>query len=103
MRIRLGVLLMLLLVRPVAAQETAPQNGSIRKEDLRADLQFLASDLTRGRLVGTPEYALAAEFVRSRFERLGLTPGGPDGSYFHSFNLVTATLGEENLLEIVEG
>ena len=38
---------------------------------------FLASDLTEGRLVGTPGYALAAEFIKSRFERLGLSPAGP--------------------------
>jgi hypothetical protein len=93
----------LLAVHAVSAQGQAPQNESIRKEDLRADLYFLAHDLTQGRLVGTPGYALAAEFVKSRFERLGLTPAGPDGSFFHSFNLVTATLGEENLLEVVEG
>ena len=74
----------------------APQNASIRKQDLKADVYFLADDLTRGRLVGTPEYALAAEFVKSRFERLGLTPAGPGGTYFHSFNLMVATLGGDD-------
>lgn len=83
----------------------APQNESIRKQDLKADVYFLADDLTRGRLVGTPEYALAAEFVKSRFERLGLTPAGPNGTYFHSFNLMVATLGSDaaNTLEITDG
>jgi Zn-dependent M28 family amino/carboxypeptidase len=90
----------------LAAQEkAAPQNASIRKQDLKADVYFLADDLTRGRLVGTPEYALAAEFVKSRFERLGLTPAGPNGTYFHPFNLMVATLGGENAntLDIAEG
>lgn len=89
-----------------AAQKgAAPQNESIRQQDLKADVYFLADDLTRGRLVGTPEYALAAEFVKSRFERLGLTPVGPGGTYFHSFNLMVATLGSEaaNTLEISDG
>jgi hypothetical protein len=81
----------------------APQNASIRKADLKADVEFLAGDHTRGRLVGTPEYAAAAEFVKSRFERLGLQPAGDDGSFFHTFNLVTATLGAVNTLEIVDG
>jgi hypothetical protein len=86
-------------------ERAAPQNASIRKQDLKADVYFLADDLTRGRLVGTPEYALAAEFVKSRFERLGLTPAGPNGTYFHSFNLMVATLGAEaaNTLEIAQG
>jgi hypothetical protein len=102
-KVRLGVLVALFIVQAASAQGPAPQNESIRKEDLKADLFFLGHDLTRGRLVGTPEYALAAEFIKSRFERLGLTPAGSDGSFFHSFNLVTATIGSENLLEVVEG
>lgn len=86
-----------------AAQEKAPQNDSIRKEDLRADLFFLAGDGMRGRLTATPENALAAEWIKSRFERLGLKPAGPDGSFFHPYNLSTASLGEGSLLEIVAG
>ena len=73
MNIRLGLVISLVLLQSLSAQEPAPQNASIRKQDLKADVYFLADDLTRGRLVGTPEYALAAEFVKSRFERLGLT------------------------------
>jgi hypothetical protein len=107
-RLALVVLLFVTLASAayLAAQEkAAPQNASIRKQDMKADVYFLADDLTRGRLVGTPEYALAAEFVKSRFERLGLTPAGPNGTYFHSFNLMVATLGSEatNTLEIAEG
>lgn len=103
MRVRLALLMTLFFAAPFSAQTPAPQNDSIRKEDMRPDLFYLAHDLTRGRLVGTPEYALAAEFVKSRFERLGLTPGGRDGSFFHSFNLVTATIGRDNLLELASG
>jgi hypothetical protein len=102
MRIHFAMIAALLLGQMSHAQERAPQNESIRKEDLKADLYFLAHDLTRGRLVGTPEVELAAEFIKSRFERLGLTPGGSDGSYFHNFNLVTMSQGAGNALEIIE-
>ena len=34
---------------PIQAQQRAPQNESIRQEDLRADLFFLAGDSLRGR------------------------------------------------------
>jgi hypothetical protein len=77
-----GLLGAVVSAQDAGRQGSAPQNASIRKEDMKADVYFLADDLTRGRLVGTPEYALAAEFVKSRFERLGLTPVGPNGSYF---------------------
>jgi hypothetical protein len=56
------------------AQTRAPQNESIRQEDLRADLFFLAGDSMRGRLTDTEENRAAADFIRSRFERLGLKP-----------------------------
>lgn len=90
-----------LLASAAAAQEKAPQNESIRKGELRADLYFLAGDGMRGRLTAAPENALAAEWVKSRFERLGLKPAGPEGSFFHPYNLATASLGEGNVLEIV--
>lgn len=97
-----ALLLTLLIVATSAAQEgtPAPQNESIRQSDLRADLFFLASDDMRGRLTNTPENHLAAEYVESRFQRMGLTPAGPDGSYYQTFNLMTATLGDENQLTV---
>ena len=78
----------------VAAQQRAPQNESIRQEDLRADLFFLAGDSMRGRLTDTEENRATADFIRSRFERLGLKGAGPNGSYFQPYNLMTATLGD---------
>ncbi len=85
------------------AQERAPQNDSIRREALRADLFFLAGDSMRGRLTDTNENRAAADYIRSRFERAGLEPAGPDHSYFQPFNLMTATLGEGNALDLAAG
>jgi Peptidase family M28/PA domain len=85
----------------VAQNGSAPALDSIRKEDLRADLFFLASDAMKGRLTNTPENLIASEFVKSRFERLGLAPGVP--GYFQNYNLMTMTLGAANSLEITAG
>src|SRR5262252_474094 len=87
---------------PLAAQQRAPQNESIRQEDLRADLFFVAADSMRGRLTDTEENRAAADFIRSRFERLGLEPAAPNHSYFQTYNLMTATVGADNAIEIVE-
>jgi hypothetical protein len=84
-----------------APEEHAPHIGSIVKAELRSDLFFLAGDHMRGRLTDTSENALAAEWLKARFERLGLSPGGPDQSYFHHYNLFTATLGASNAIEVV--
>ncbi|MEW5916539.1 MAG: M28 family peptidase [Gemmatimonadota bacterium] len=85
------------------AQERAPHNDVITAAKLRADLMFLGSDGFRGRLTNTPENALALEWIASRFEAFGLKGAGPSGSYFQPYNLITATLGERNEIEIAIG
>jgi Zn-dependent M28 family amino/carboxypeptidase len=86
----------------VSAQQRAPQIESIRQEDLRADLFFLAGDSLRGRLTDTEENRAAADFIRSRFERMGLKGAGPNGSFFQPYNLMKASAGDPaaNSLEI---
>ena len=77
---------------PLAAQGPAPGRATIRAADLRRDVANLASDARRGRLAGTPENHAAAEFIRSRFERLGLTPPDGDG-FLQPFDLIEPALG----------
>jgi hypothetical protein len=101
MRHRLSLLLCAALSATLSAQGAAPFNDSIRLAELKADLFFLAGDGFKGRLVGTPENALAAQFVRSRFERAGLRPGAPDGSFIQTTNLMVATLGKKNALQVI--
>jgi hypothetical protein len=100
---RAGLLLVLGYALPVLAQERAPEIESIRERALRADLFFLAGDGFRGRLTNTPENLLAADFIKARFERLGLDPAGPNQSYFQPYHLMTATLGPENRLVVSAG
>jgi len=83
------------------AEPSAPRNDSIRQQDMKADLFFLAGDGFRGRLTATPENGLAAQFIASRFQRMGLTRMGSDGTYFEPFQLATATVGPSNRLELV--
>jgi hypothetical protein len=89
----------ILLMASPGAQTRAPENASITQADLRADLFFLAGDSLRGRLTDTEENRAAADFIKSRFERMGLKPAGPSNSYYQPYNLVTATLGEGNTLD----
>src|SRR5271165_4987137 len=87
----------------LAQTEKAPRNETIRREQLRADLFFLAGDSMRGRLTGSHEYELAAGFIASRFERLGLAGGGKDKSFYHRFDLVLSRLDESNRLAVTAG
>ena len=102
----IGTLALAIICVPLAAQQRAPYNESIRQEDLRADLFFVAADSMRGRLTDTEENRATADYIRSRFERMGLKPAAVNGSYFQAYNLMTATLpadADVNLLEIGGG
>src|SRR5688572_7105755 len=93
----LGIVLVLAASAPLAQSSRAPQVESIRAAEMRADLFFLASDAMQGRLTDTPQNDLAADWVASRFERLGLKPGG-HGGFNHRYFLMTASLGRDNTL-----
>jgi Zn-dependent M28 family amino/carboxypeptidase len=100
MKLFVAAAVVTLVVPFLRAQTKAPQNDSIRQDDLRADLFFLAGDSLRGRLTDTDGNRAAADFINSRFERLGLKPAAPDNSYFQTYNLITAALGEGNVLDV---
>ncbi len=55
-------------------------------QDLQVDVVYLASDLMMGRETGTKGEELAARYIASRFEELGLTPMGVDGTWYHPFD-----------------
>ena len=92
----------LLAAVALAAQDTAPApgNASIRATDLEADVRFLAGDGMRGRLTDTDGNRQAAEFISSRFARLGLSAVGSDGTHFQRFDLMTTQLGDDNRLRV---
>ena len=100
MRQSLSLILVAVFAAALSAQTAAPFNDSIRLAELKADLYYLAGDGFKGRLVGTPENALAADYVRSRFERAGLKPGAPNGAFVQPTQLMVATLGERNSLAV---
>ncbi len=52
---------------------------AISSDRVRAHLDFLADDLLEGRETGTPGYEIAAKYVASEFQQIGLEPGGTDG------------------------
>ncbi len=52
---------------------------------LYKDIEFLSSDSLQGRLSGSPSERIAADYIASRFEQLGLRPAGEEG-YFQFFD-----------------
>src|SRR6185312_7115316 len=65
----------------VPAFSQAEPSWKVKPEWVRAHEMFLSSDALRGRGSATPDELLAATYVASQFERFGIKPGLPDGTY----------------------
>ncbi|HET7469566.1 MAG TPA: M28 family peptidase [Gemmatimonadales bacterium] len=58
---------------------------------LRAHLAFLADDALEGRAPGTRGGEIAAKYIATQFERLGLEPAGDSGTYFQRVPIIALT------------
>ncbi|MEO7083327.1 MAG: M28 family peptidase [Gemmatimonadaceae bacterium] len=77
----------------------APGSSSITKDSLSADVYAISADSMRGRLVGTREDSEAGDWIRARFQSLGLVPAGDDG-FVQRFDMNWFSLGSGNSLTI---
>ena len=78
--------------------------STIHPEAIRADMRFLADDLLEGRGTGARGYDIAAAFVATRFEALGLEPAGDQGSYFQKVPLRSMRVDQsESSFVVVRG
>jgi hypothetical protein len=92
------------LVFSSSAQTPATTGAdSIRAEDLRQKLTYIASEKFKGRGNGTPELNMAAEYIASVFESNGLMPAGDNRSYFQHFDIYSSQLGSNNALRVRSG
>ncbi len=64
----------------------------ITTEQVRADLDFLASDALKGRNTPSPGFDAAAEYIEKRLQRAGVKPLGDNGSYRQHYIMRESTL-----------
>ncbi|MBX2965359.1 MAG: M28 family peptidase [Cyclobacteriaceae bacterium] len=91
MKNRLLVLALVVLAGGVFAQDaTVKKYGDqVKKADLKEYLTILASDALEGRETGTRGQRMAAAFIASHFEELGLQPP-VNGSYYQPVTLYSS-------------
>jgi hypothetical protein len=65
--------------------------AGIRPESIASHIRFLADDLLAGRDPGTPGYDVAARYVASELQAMGLKPSGEAGTYFQKVPFVRGT------------
>jgi hypothetical protein len=86
-----------------AAAPARPSAESLAAERIRAHVEFLASDQLEGRATGTRGHEIAAAYVASEFRKLGLKPGGENGSWFVRVPLRRATHAAPPALSLTVG
>jgi hypothetical protein len=72
-----------------AVAAAAPQ-VAVHEDQIKSDLYFLASDRLEGRGVGTAGLDIAADYIASRFQSLGLQPLPGLSGYFQPFEITSA-------------
>ncbi|MAA93767.1 MAG: peptidase M28 [Rheinheimera sp.] len=92
-----SVTLALLLSACSAPNEPSEQQLSARPAAIEAHLQFLASDELEGRDTGSRGHQIAANYIASQFQALGLAPAGDNNSYFQQVPLRSARVQQDSV------
>ncbi len=89
----LSTVALLLVVGCGAPRPSGPE--SILTEDIHQHLSVIAADSMMGRYTPSPELDLTAAYVADQFKRVGLKPGGENGTWFQRYPLTSSTLNPE--------
>jgi len=79
------------------AAGAADAGAGIRPEAVSAHMRFLADDLLEGRAPGERGFELAAAYVASQLQGMGLEPAGANGSWFQPVTFRGARVREARL------
>jgi len=98
MKFFLGLLLVLPCIPPVFSQQLDSRDlaasqaaiKTIHPEAIRAHMRFLSDSMLQGRAPGTPGYDIAARYVATEVEGMGLKPAGANGTWYQPVPLRTA-------------
>lgn len=107
-----------ILISVISGQSSPTERGlqAITPDVLKAQLGFLASDWTEGRMAGEKGEFLSADYIASILQIYGVKPGGDyfqvtgpadktninsnGRSYFQNFVLLKTVAGEEQILKV---
>lgn len=78
-----------------------PRSSQKIVRELKADIEYLASEELAGRLVGSPQEKMAADFLESRMKEAGLSPYR--GAYQHPFDFVAGKSVHPSTRMLVNG
>jgi hypothetical protein len=91
---------LVLAQNPKIPKEARVGYQSINANNLSARLHFIASPDLEGRETTTRGQKIAARYIASEFQRLGLKPIGDSGSYFQRFNVEATKISEKSTIVV---
>lgn len=91
---------LVLAQNPKIPKEARVGYQSINANNLSARLHFIASPDLEGRETTTRGQKVAARYIASEFQRLGLKPIGDSGSYFQRFNVEATKISEKSTIVV---
>ena len=96
----LSVLSLLLLQSPASVQQAVQ---SITPEDIRRRIGVIADDSMRGRDTPSPELEKVAAYIASEFRRMGLKPGGDNGTFLQRYAIDRVQFAADSSIAFVHG
>ena len=80
-----------------AAHAFSPE---LSKEDFAEMVKTMSSDEFQGRAPGSPGGEMTVEYIKAQYERIGLEPGGEDGTFFQTVPMVETIADESTVLRM---
>jgi Zn-dependent M28 family amino/carboxypeptidase len=85
---------------PAAAASTHTFAPDIAAPDFAEMVNTLASDEFEGRAPGSPGEEKTIEYIKAQYERIGLQPGGDDGTFFQTVPMTETTADPSTMLKL---
>jgi len=91
----------LLVAQSPASVQRAVQ--SITPDDIRRRIAIIADDSMRGRDTPSPELEEVAAYIASEFRRIGLKPGGDNGTFLQRYAIDRVQFAADSSIAFVHG
>jgi len=83
-----------------ASQPSGPKLDEINEQVIEAHVKMLSSDTFEGRAPSTRGGTLAAEYLATQLEALGVEPAGEDGTFFQQVPIVESVVSRNFALSV---
>ena len=85
---------------PPVAAPTGPAEAEIQEGAVSAHLQALSADDMEGRAPSTPGGQKAADYIAAQLTKMGVEPGGENGTYFQQVAIVESMVSRNFTLSV---